>query len=168
MTKAKMIEIFRVGTHTSSSGEVVECTESDLDSIALNFEANPKIPFTIGHPKTDKEPAYGWCNKVVKEGKKLFAEMTFVSETLAGMLKEKLFDNCSIGLKKGWKLDHIALVGAAQPAIKGMEFAEFDNQDIQEFCMGMVEPENKEPKLPWSAKNAFRAIATALTSWRER
>lgn len=165
MTNKKLIEIFRVGKHTSSSGEVVECTEADLEKLESNFSENPKVPFTIGHPKSDKEPAFGWCEKVVKKGQSLFAEMSFVSSKLADMLDEKLFNNCSIGLKKGWHLDHIALLGAAQPAVKGMEFADLDSSKTIQFNFPLNEV---EPKLPWSAKNAFKAIERILGSLRDQ
>ena len=54
-----ILEIFKIGEHTSSNGETKSDTIKDLDKIVDSY--NPKEredPLVLGHPK-DNDPAYG-------------------------------------------------------------------------------------------------------------
>eukprot|EP00494_Astrolonche_serrata_P001737 UN01743 len=60
MARMNLIQISKVGSHTASSGQVVEFTEDDfLATINAYDPAIFEAPLVVGHPKTNN-PAYGW------------------------------------------------------------------------------------------------------------
>jgi len=65
--------IFRVGTHTDSSGAAKTFARSDLDKTVAAYDpARHEAPLVIGHPKTDS-PAYGWVERLRRVGDKAMA-----------------------------------------------------------------------------------------------
>ena len=133
----KWCEIFRTGTHTANNGQTISVTEQDLDEIIKNFsEKNPDVPLVIGHPKINA-PAYGWVDKLKREGNKLFASFKEVSNEFSQWVNKGLYKNRSISLAEGNVLKHIGWLGAEPPAIKGLEnyqFSEDENLQIIEIA----------------------------------
>lgn len=141
MSKTIIMEIFRAGKQTDSSGHEKDWTESDLDKI---IEATNKVgedvPATVGHPK-DNSPAFAWFKapKLFREGKVLMAKMGDITKKFGEALKNKNFKNRSIALRPDLSLRHIAFLGGTMPAVKGLadfKFKENDEFSSYEFGIG--------------------------------
>lgn len=136
----KWCEIFKAGTHIDHSGKKVTVTTADIDKIISNFnEKNPDVPLVIGHPKVNS-PAYGWVDKLKREGKTLLATFKDVSSEFAEWVNQGLYKTRSISLYEDNTLRHIGWLGAQPPAIKGLASYQFaENEEIQIFDFSEVE-----------------------------
>ena len=115
-------EIFRTGTWTDAAGNTKEWSKEDLDTIVANYKPeDEEAPLVIGHPETDS-PAYGWVEGIKRVGEVLFAKGKDVVSEFEDMVKQGLFKKRSIRLTPdGTSLLHIGFLGAAAPAVKGLE-----------------------------------------------
>lgn len=133
----KLCEIFKGGIQKDSNGYERNYSDEDLDNICQNFKTqNPDVPICIGHPK-QTAPAYGWVNSLQRIGHSLYCDFKQVQKEFKEAVNSGLFKTRSvcIDLDK-MQLKHVAFLGAAAPAIKGMEqftFAEVENSNIFEF-----------------------------------
>lgn len=60
----KIIEIFRTGRQTASSGEALSFTEADLKASASAYDPTlHEAPIVVGHPRGNS-PAYGWIKSI--------------------------------------------------------------------------------------------------------
>lgn len=124
------IEVFRTGYHTDSNGNSTEYSTSDIAQIAQNYnnslekDSSAIAPIVKGHPKTD-DPAYGWVEKLKVNGDKLLAKVKDIVPEFAEEVRAGRFRKVSIALFPGNLLRHIGFLGAATPAIKGLEPATF-------------------------------------------
>ena len=127
MGKEKWIEIARTGTFTDSTGHPQTFTAGDLDAIARSYDpAKRDAPLCFGHPQTDKAPAYGWVEKLKSEGGKLYANFSQVPEQVRALVDAGHYRHVSMSLMPDRvSLRHVALLGAAQPAIDGLAAVEF-------------------------------------------
>ena len=126
------IEIARTGTFLDSLGRPRTFTERNLDAIARSYDpAKRDAPLTFGHPQTDKAPAYGWVEKLKSEGGRLYANFSQVPEQVRDLVAKGHYRHVSMSLMPdGVTLRHVALLGAAQPAIDGLKAVEFaDGED---------------------------------------
>lgn len=119
----KWIEIARTGTFTDSLGRPQTFTGSDLAEIARAFDPKKRdCALCIGHPKADNAPAFGWLSAIKAENGKLFAQFAQVPAKVSEMVKNGHYRHVSMSLMPDRKtLRHVALLGAAQPAIDGLE-----------------------------------------------
>jgi hypothetical protein len=125
-----LIEIFKAGTHTDSSGNTREWTDKDLQEIASLYDpANHEAPIVIGHPDTDS-PAYGWVESLKAEGGKLLAKLKDVAPEFKDRFKRGLYKKVSIALYPDLGLRHIGFLGATPPAVKGLKQAIFGDEQI--------------------------------------
>lgn len=133
-------EIFKAGTHIDHSGNKVNVTTADIDKIIKNFnEKNPDVPLVIGHPKVNS-PAYGWVDKLKRDGKTLLATFKDVSREFAEWVNKGLYKTRSISLYEDNTLRHIGWLGAQPPAIKGLASYQFaENKEIQIFDFSEAE-----------------------------
>ncbi|MHC1788669.1 phage protease [Solidesulfovibrio sp.] len=117
----KWIEIARAGgPYTALSGEAVSITRDDLDAAVASFDpADRRVPLVLGHPKLD-DPAYGWLAAVKRDGDVLLARFDDVPDPLREAVDQGRYRNVSAKFAKGWRLWHVGLLGAAQPAIPGL------------------------------------------------
>lgn len=117
----KWIEIARAGgPYTALSGEAVSITCDDLDAAVASFDpADRRVPLVLGHPKLD-DPAYGWLAAVKRDGDVLLARFDDVSDPVREAVDQGRYRNVSAKFAKGWRLWHVGLLGAAQPAIPGL------------------------------------------------
>ena len=131
MSKSSWIEIARAGTFTDSAGRPQTFTDSDLDAIANAYDpAKRDCPLVFGHPKTDAAPAFGWAEKLKAEGGKLLAKFGQVPEAVKKIVAAGHYRHVSMSLMPDRKtLRHVALLGAAQPAIDGLKAIELRNHD---------------------------------------
>jgi hypothetical protein len=120
------IEIFRSGKHTDSNGRKVEYSQADIADIATKYnssvgsDASAMAPLVKGHPETDS-PALGWIYKLKAEGDSLYADATGIDSELISEIRQGRYRNVSISLTESKALRHVGILGAAKPAVKGME-----------------------------------------------
>lgn len=153
-------EVFPAGTHTDSVGKTKTWTEADIDQMVANFNANDKVPFVIGHPKSNA-PAWGW-SELKRDGKKLMAKASEVHSTFQKWADEGHIRNRSVKIvatPKGYKVAHIGFLGAAAPAIEGMESLYSANDEGEVFEFGM------DPG--WAFLSGLRALGRSLRLLRE-
>ena len=123
----KWIEIARAGTFTDSLGREQTFTAGDLDAIARRYDPQKRdAPLTFGHPASDSAPAFGWAEQLKSEGGKLFARFRDVPEKVRELVAGGHYRHVSMSLMPDRvSLRHVALLGAAQPAIDGLAAVEF-------------------------------------------
>ena len=123
----KWIEIARAGTFTDSLGREQTFTAGDLDAIARRYDPQKRdAPLTFGHPASDSAPAFGWAEQLKSEGGKLFARFRDVPEKVRELVAGGHYRHVSMSLMPDRvSLRHVALLGAAQPAIDGLKAVEF-------------------------------------------
>ena len=129
MDGEKWIEIARTGTFTDSAGRPQCFTEADLDAIATAYDpAKRDAPLVFGHPKSDAAPAFGWVETLKREGSKLFALFAHVPGVVKDLVAKKHYRHVSMSLMPDRvTLRHVALLGAAQPAIDGLQAVELND-----------------------------------------
>jgi hypothetical protein len=139
----KRLEIFGAGTWTPSSGGKVTVTEGHLDEIVESFGALQgtnivKPHLKLGHTEAQKWfgqkvgiPTLGWIDRVWREGKKLFADISNVPEALLDLIKQGRYHNVSAevippghiehgGKKFGHVLYAVAVLGTEMPAVQDL------------------------------------------------
>lgn len=130
----RIFQIFKAGTHVSSSGNEISFSESDLKTMAAVYDpALRGAPLTIGHPKDDK-PDLGRVTGLIERGGNLYAEAE-VSDALVGKVRSNQFKSVSAsffhprnpsnpmagsGRGGAYYLKHVGFLGATPPAVKGM------------------------------------------------
>lgn len=121
-TSEKYTQIARVGTFNDSQGRPHTFTAKDFDEIANTYNnTDTQAPLVIGHVESDKSPAYAWVKNLKSENGKLFARFAHVSEKVKEWVYKGLYKNVSMSVDVNKKrLLHIALLGAAAPAIDGI------------------------------------------------
>lgn len=127
----KWLEIARTGTFTDSSGRPQTFTEADLAAIARSYDPSKRdAPLVFGHPQSDAAPAFGWAQKLRAEGGKLFALFAQVPGEVRDLVAKGHYRHVSMSLMPDRvTLRHVALLGAAQPAIDGLKAVEFKDGD---------------------------------------
>ena len=124
-----LIEIFKSGTHTDSSGNTREWTDKDLEEIASLYDpANHEAPIVIGHPDTDS-PAYGWVESLKVEGGRLLAKVKDVADEFKDWVGRGLYKKISIALYPDLSLRHVGFLGAMPPSVKGLANAHFQEKE---------------------------------------
>ena len=79
-------------------------------------------------PQSDAAPAFGWAEKLRSEGGKLFATFAHVPDEVRELVAKKHYRHVSMSLMPDRvTLRHVALLGAALPAIDGLRAVEFKN-----------------------------------------
>lgn len=123
----KWIEIARAGTFADSLGREQTFTTGDLDAIARRYDPQKRdAPLTFGHPASDKAPAFGWVDRLRSEGGKLYASFSRVPDEVRDLVAKGHYRHVSMSLMPDRvSLRHVALLGAAQPAIDGLAAVEF-------------------------------------------
>lgn len=129
MEDTKWIEIARAGSFTDSMGRPQTFSNADLADIAASFDPKKRdCALCIGHPQGDSAPAFGWAKAVKAEGQKLFAQFALAQGGIRELVANGHYRHVSMSLMPDRKtLRHVALLGAAQPAIDGLKAVEFEN-----------------------------------------
>lgn len=159
----KWIEIARTGTFTDSQGRLQTFTEADLAAIASAYNPQKRdCPLVFGHPQTDAAPAFGWAQKLKAEGGKLFAVFDKVPDQVRALVDAGHYRHVSMSLMPDRKtLRHVALLGAAQPAIDGLkavELADGRNSITVDFST------NQEGIMPDDAQREIGALKERLAA----
>ncbi len=124
------LEIFKIGSHTDSNGENKDWDCNSLDTIVNTY--NQRIaadkscvaPVVKGHPQTS-DPAYGWVERLVRRGSKILARLKDIDTGFLGELRSGKYKKVSIALYPDLMLRHVGFLGAAAPAVKGLNTALF-------------------------------------------
>jgi hypothetical protein len=131
------VEIFRAGTHTDSQGRSRTWSEADLDEMVRNHNESTAAPAVIGHPETN-DPAYGWVERLERQGKSLVAKFKDVVPQFAEAVEHGRYRKRSVSVGKtdnGWRLLHVGWLGAKAPALDlaPMSYSVSDVQERFEF-----------------------------------
>ncbi len=125
------IEVFKTGEHIASDGTKFSSTGEVINNITslYNFKVDESdsnmAPLVLGHPK-DNEPAIGWVERLGRRGEKLVAKLTNIAPEVVEQIKQGKFKKISISLYPDLMLRHIGLLGAASPAVKGLNSVKFN------------------------------------------
>lgn len=131
------VEIFRVGDY----GTKGKYATDDLDRMVANFEAGYiRVPLTFDHDYAG--PAFGFAAEVRRNGDILEARFRGVDEWTREAVNRGMWCAISIeayrgtpsGLPEGVEmsppvLSAVTLLGAAQPAVKGLREPKFSDRD---------------------------------------
>ncbi len=140
----KTIQIFKPGRHTSSSGQSLSFSETDLKASCDAYDpARHEAPIVIGHPK-ENAPAYGWVKglsfadgieAIPHQVDPAFAEM--VANGRYKKISASFYgpDSPSNPVPGVYYLRHVGFLGAQPPAVKGLRSPEFADgeQGVVEF-----------------------------------
>lgn len=124
-----LIEIFKAGRHTDSSGNTRAWTEGELDAIVQKYNpAEHEAPVVIGHPK-DNAPAFGWVEGLERKGSVLYARLKDLVPGFVDAVKQGLYKKRSISLYPDMTLRHVGFLGAVPPAVKGLRDVAFGDSE---------------------------------------
>ena len=145
------IHFFRAGTHVAQDGREITFTEADLRSIATAYDpVVHEAPIVIGHPKTD-DPAFGWVQSLEVRADGLWATARQVDGSFADAVRNGSFKKVSGSFyaprtkgnpkPDGYYLRHIGFLGAAAPAVKGLQPVAFNDDDtgVVNFEAGTID-----------------------------
>lgn len=130
----KTFQIFEAGTHTPMSGNTITIAAFELETMAAVYDpAKYAAPLVLGHP-TLEDPSYGNVVKLFLDGIRLFATAE-VNPDLVQWVREKRYTTVSASfyppghannpVPHAWYLNHVGFLGAAAPAVKGMQPLQF-------------------------------------------
>jgi hypothetical protein len=133
----KWFEIFKAGKQTSSSGQIREWSQADLDHMVTSYDPELKAaPLVVGHPKQN-DPAYGWVDKLKRVGNLLMALPKQVDPQFSEMVKTGRFPKRSISVYPDGTIRHVGFLGAMPPAVKGLKDVEFvDDPQAETYDYG--------------------------------
>jgi hypothetical protein len=128
----KRIHVFKAGDQTSAQGIQRTFSPKDLQQVVDTY--NPSIheaPLVIGHQgDSDSLPSFGWIKGFERNGDNLYADVEF-TDTAKDLVKDGHYRKVSISFYSPdsqinphsgkWSARHLALLGAAPPAVKGLE-----------------------------------------------
>lgn len=136
----KRLHVFKAGSQTSAQGVEREFTPEDLQQVVDSYDPSThEAPLVIGHSgDNDSTPSYGWIKNFVRKGDDLYADVDF-TDTAKDLVKNGHYRKVSISFyspnspinphKGHWSARHLALLGAAPPAVKGLEPFSFSEKD---------------------------------------
>ncbi len=131
------IAVFKKGRWTDSSGHTREWSDEDLEKIVerYNSQKEHEAPVVIGHPKDDS-PAYGWVEKLKKQGDFIYAKLKNVSKEFVDWVKKGFYKKRSIALYPDFLLRHVGFLGGTPPAVKGLPDVSFSDGEFISFEFG--------------------------------
>lgn len=126
LRSVRAVEVMRVGKWND-----IEFTLEDLDTMIAAFAERPfSVPLKVGHGEVSGLPAFGWVDRVYRQGDVLLAdfrdvpawifESVFVRHEYDHVSIEVFFDLKVNGKKYKRVLKAIALLGAETPAVNGL------------------------------------------------
>lgn len=152
------VEVFRAGTQTDSAGNTRQFTQADLDQVIANHDPEHPAPHVITHKEMYSPFAYGQSSELKREGDSLYVKSTKIEPQFEALVKNGNLFERSIRLlptDKGFKLGHIAWLGAEPPAVEGMAPVSFNaSQQGLDFMMDTQTP-NALARLMRSLRDYF-------------
>jgi hypothetical protein len=133
----KLLHIFKPGRWTTMAGEAIEFSQADLQASAAAYDPRvSKAPIVIGHPTTDA-PAKGWAMAAIATERGLFVTPEKVDAAFAEEVKAGRWGAVSVKFYRpteptnpvpgSWYIRHVGFLGAANPAVKGLDDPAFAN-----------------------------------------
>ncbi len=113
-----------------------DLTPDIFDELIKNFKPGfHEPPITLGHvtKQHNDKPAMGWVSALRRAGETLLAKGKQIASSFDTSVREGRFKKRSIGLRvgpDGHYLHHLAFLGAAGPACKGLKDIYDDNSDV--------------------------------------
>lgn len=108
-----------------------EITSDAIDEMVRSFAAESlsgRVPVKFGHSSPDTDPAAGWVTRIWREGDRLLATLSDVSDEVVQGIRDGRWRFCSVELLRDvttaagrtyrYLLDGLALLGAARPAVE--------------------------------------------------
>ena len=133
------IEIFKGGPQVDNKGRTQD-GNALIDRALASFNAAVhEPPICVGHPPKGNAPAFGWVESLketVRDGHRyLSAKFKDVVPEFADLAAAGLYKKRSAAFYPDGRLHHVAFLGAAPPAVKGLADIGFDDGagDILEF-----------------------------------
>jgi hypothetical protein len=132
----------------------------------VESDPSAESPIVKGHPK-DYAPAVGWVSRLKRRGDKLLAQAKFISDDIIDELKSGFYRNVSVSLSPDLALRHVALLGAAKPAVKGLEpmkysdFSQSDESGSEEKAITESSANDNIRKLSEKIKDSARELTPA-------
>ncbi|MBF0424326.1 MAG: hypothetical protein HQL66_00695 [Magnetococcales bacterium] len=122
--EGEWIPVFRGGKQTDAQG-VAHDGDALIDQAVKSFDpARHEPPVTIGHP-ADNAPAWGWVSDLRRQGDLLEARFRDVQPEFAALVRARRFAKRSASFYPDGRLRHVAFLGAAPPAVKGLPDMQF-------------------------------------------
>lgn len=122
------VPIFKAGPQKDSLGREKVWTHDELDQVVANHDPDHPAPHVVTHKELYSPFAYGQSAEVKREGDVLYVKSKNVEPQFEKLIKDgRLFER-SVRLvpsPKGWKLGHIAWLGAEPPAVDGLAPVQF-------------------------------------------
>lgn len=116
-------DVFRCGTHLDHSGKWRTFSEADIDKAIASYQSD-SAPIVVGHPTLNAQ-AFGWIQQFRRQGPTLQARCSRVADEFADLVKRGLYKNRSISFNSDGTFRHVGFLGAAAPAVKGLEDIQF-------------------------------------------
>ena len=130
-TTEQWVEIFRAGYHEDSRGVGRGFSTDDLDQIITNTQSGNPVPHVITHNELYSPFAYARSSQFRRVGEVLEARMDDIEPQFAELIKSGRLYERSIRLLPiatgGWKVGHIAWLGAEPPAVEGLKPVQFNS-----------------------------------------
>lgn len=141
------IEIFRGGPQVDAAG-VDHDGDQLIDRAVATFDpTRHEPPLVVGHPRHDA-PAFGWVEKLrkgVKDGiSVLYARFKDVAPELEHVVRNGFYRKRSAKFYPDGRLRHVGFLGAAVPAVQGMEDIRFSAEEKEMFFQFADREEAKE------------------------
>ena len=135
------VQIFSIGTWTSSQGNRVTITTADLDEMVLNFallkdRVKPYLKLMHlsdkDHRRVTAMPALGWMSALRRDGGKLIADFAKVPQKVAMLIRAGTYRRISAEIFHRWRdastgklfrnvVGAAGLLGATAPAVTTLD-----------------------------------------------
>jgi len=125
----KWLQLMRTGEFTDRNNKKFSVTADNLNEIQKNYNREFPAHLVVGHPDRPTVPSFGIVDKLKVVGDRLLFQPASVVAEFAKLVARGGFPAVSAGVDLvANKLDHIAFLSAAAPAIAGLEpIAEFSS-----------------------------------------
>ena len=165
------VQAFRSGTHTDSNGVIHTYTEADIDTMAARVNAQAAggfiPPVVTGHPETDS-PRKGGVFEAYASGaapRYLYVRVDELEPAFADSVQRGEYKYCSVALYPDLGLRHLGILGAANPAVKGMAPLEFGEGMFAEADAGKKPEDIIQFEEPWEQMSAIGSALMRI-SWK--
>jgi hypothetical protein len=154
----KWIALFKTGTFRAGNG--IERTWSEDDIYQIIYNSKDAAPLVYGHPERTKDAeSLGFVDKLKFDGKILWGKVKDLKDDLIEKVADGKYKHVSVKLaplsrKLGYYLEHVGVLGAEIPAVKGLPGLTFC--DMQSKCG--VPAVDMLPSLEYSFKEDIELI----------
>jgi hypothetical protein len=133
------VEVFRAGNHIASDGRRVSFSRSDLDELVSNVTSAAPPPHVITHRELYSPFRYGDVTEAKREGDSLFVRSANIEPQFQSLVESGRLRDRSVRIAKGpsgYRLAHVAWLGAEPPAVEGMPPVQFAATSEHVFDFG--------------------------------